>query len=744
MLSLVLVCFSLIHVDDGAATPPQDSSERAAYEAARAKAGHDAKAHVRLALWCESHGLGTERMKHLAMAVLYDPSNALARGLMGLVAYQGKWARPDEVSRQAQDDPKRKALLRDYLQRRANTPETADGHWKLALWCEQNGLTQQAHAHFHQVLKRDPSRDAAWKHLGYKKSGGHWIKPELVAAAKARAQEQQRADKHWKPILERYRTALQGKDRARRAKAEQALAQITDRDTVPMIWATFGRGDAASQKVAVQVLGQIDDASASRFLVLLAVFSGSASVRGEAVTTLRHKDAREFAAMLIAMILEPIEYEVKRVGGPGQRGELLIKGQGSAPNLKRLYTPPAAPSVAMQPGDRVYLDQNGLPVIARPEQTWNLPYMPIYGPGSRNWIMFQQPMPTAQQKGQVLGMLAQSGLGGQGQKIGQLMINAFENQVFINNNNPFLSQNSLLPAAIAMMPDNGLPVTGTTFLSLNMASGETIPVGRMAQEAQKTAVYAQKQLDNDVAAIKEYNASLDQINDRVVPILKDISGLAIGPKPAEWQKWYVNLIGYQFNQMQSPDKPMVVEDVPLAYQPQPIPLGQFMGPIATQRVSCFGAGTLVRTLTGLEPIETLKVGDPVLTQNTRTGTLAYKPILAVHHNPPSKTFEVKLGEETVVSSEFHRFWKSGQGWVMARDLKEGDRLRTLDGPVPVTRIERGEVLPVYNLDVAEDADFFVGRGGVLVHDNTLPDLRERPFDAVEALAGPVKNPRPAP
>ncbi len=30
--------------------------------------------------WCESHGLGAERMKHLAMAVLYDPSNGLARG----------------------------------------------------------------------------------------------------------------------------------------------------------------------------------------------------------------------------------------------------------------------------------------------------------------------------------------------------------------------------------------------------------------------------------------------------------------------------------------------------------------------------------------------------------------------------------------------------------------------------------------------------------------------------------------
>jgi hypothetical protein len=48
MLSLLVVCFGLIGFDDA---PPQDSAARAAYDAARAKAGHDAKAHVRLALW---------------------------------------------------------------------------------------------------------------------------------------------------------------------------------------------------------------------------------------------------------------------------------------------------------------------------------------------------------------------------------------------------------------------------------------------------------------------------------------------------------------------------------------------------------------------------------------------------------------------------------------------------------------------------------------------------------------------
>jgi hypothetical protein len=151
-------------------------------------------------------------------------------------------------------------------------------------------------------------------------------------------------------------------------------------------------------------------------------------------------------------------------------------------------------------------------------------------------------------------------------------------------------------------------------------------------------------------------------------------------------------------------------------------------------MSCFGAGTPVHTLSGVQAIETLKEGDRVLTQDTKTGALGFKPILVVHRNPPSPTYRIALGDETVVSSHFHRFWKAGQGWVMARDLKPGDTVRTLGGLVQVGAIESDEVQPVFNLDVADDADFFVGRQGALVHDNTLPDLRQAPFDAPANLA----------
>ena len=41
---------------------------------------------------------------------------------------------------------------------------------------------------------------------------------------------------------------------------------------------------------------------------------------------------------------------------------------------------------------------------------------------------------------------------------------------------------------------------------------------------------------------------------------------------------------------------------------------------------------------------------------------------------------------------------------------------------------------VYNLDVADEADFFAGSVAALVHDISLPDLKRRPFDAPPAVA----------
>src|SRR4051794_14673565 len=64
---------------------PDAPASRDEYAALAEKAGRDATAQVRLALWCEERSLGPERLKHLARAVLIEPGNVRARGLLGLL-----------------------------------------------------------------------------------------------------------------------------------------------------------------------------------------------------------------------------------------------------------------------------------------------------------------------------------------------------------------------------------------------------------------------------------------------------------------------------------------------------------------------------------------------------------------------------------------------------------------------------------------------------------------------------------
>jgi hypothetical protein len=71
---------------------------------------------------------------------------------------------------------------------------------------------------------------------------------------------------------------------------------------------------------------------------------------------------------------------------------------------------------------------------------------------------------------------------------------------------------------------------------------------------------------------------------------------------------------------------------------------------------------------------------------------------------------------------------------MARELKPGDLVRGIDGVARVSSVEPGDEQPVFNLEVARGQSFFVGRRGLLVHDNSLVAPSPSPFDARPALS----------
>lgn len=700
--------------------------EHAAYEAARAEAGRDPESHVKLALWCEARGMAAAAVRHLTSALLADPKHALARRLMGLVEHDGEWDRPEAIARKVSEDAELAATLAEYNARRARIANTADSHWRLGLWCEQHGLTAEAFAHFTTVTRLDPSREAAWKRVGCRKVGHRWVSEEQLAAEKAERKAQAEATVVWTRRLARWREALADPDR--RAATESELAAVEDRHAVAAIWKVFAnRPNDEDQFRAIQLLGQIDSPGSSRALVALALGAPSLDVRRAAAESLARRDPLDYMGGLIAQVRPLLRYEVRPVGGPGSPGALFVEGDRY--NRLRVYAPPALPFQFVDNGVPWGTDEWGFPVI-------RVPGAPIRT--SRSEIVAN-----------VSGAEFRAGLAG----------DAYQS-VIQSGQTPWALAGQLFKPQYAnpgIVKDSDYNVTLTRTVTEVRPTEEIIPIGRIVGEYQKSAMVAQEQLRQDVAAVERMNQVIKGANDQIADLLNNVTGQNLPSEPASWQAWYADQRGYAYTPPPPRPRPTIQENVPLAYLPRPVAGGRRIGPVtessesfrATPRLTpegthrlatlgyskcCFAADTPVWVREGTRPIRDIQVGDLVLSQGPTSGALHYRPVLAVYHFRPSPTCRIVLRNGPVISTPLHRFWKAGQGWVMARDLKPGDTVRTSAGLDEVQSIEPETVRPVFNLEVAEDASFFVGTQGVLVHDNTPAQRRETAFDAIPELA----------
>jgi Pretoxin HINT domain len=621
MVHAILLCCVLANVGEN---PADSTSDRIAYDAAAAKAGNNTTAHVQLSLWCESHGMTSERIKHLTLAVSLDPANLLARGLLGQIAVDGKWATPDQVEQQNRSDAKSQAIFREYLDRRIRTPQkNVNAQLRLAAWCLENSLKDEARAHYFAVTRLDPSRDIAWIRLGFKKVHDRWMKPDQLAAQKLEADRQKRADKEWKPRLEKLRDAVESTIETRRLKAEKELYQVTDPRAVPMIWKVFASGGEKAQLVAVELFSQIEGPGASFCLLVLAIDKPSSEVRSRAARAITFRDPRDTIGWMINRLHKPYKYELTRGTGSSSTSSLLLDGERF--DLRRLYR--------------------------SPELNVNLAYSKVH------FNMQRMPGVTEQ----------------------------------------IVLTNRLMASQWGLMVAEGLEETG-----------------RANQLVERT-------IDDDIRSIEETNAQINETNSRLLAILETLTAQKMPADPQLWQKWWTDQLGYVYDDRYAETKPSYTSGVEL-------PDLAVNLPVVTLSPSCFAAATVVQTLIGPRKIESIAVGDRVLSQHTTTGALSYQPVLVTHKTGPAATFRIAMGAETIVATGIHRFWKAGKGWTMARDLKAGDRLRTVGGLATVDSIERDATQMVYNLTVAENRDFMVGTAGLLVHDYTFVLAVSEPFD----------------
>ncbi len=211
--------------------------------------------------------------------------------------------------------------------------------------------------------------------------------------------------------------------------------------------------------------------------------------------------------------------------------------------------------------------------------------------------------------------------------------------------------------------------------------------------------------------VAESNATIENRNGKVRPVLAETTGQDFS-SPSEWWTWWKDYNGYESSQ-ERPVYSYAYNDDRSYSVPTPVTVA------GGRSCECFTRGTPIWTKAGLRPIESLKMGDLVLAQDVETGELAYKPIVGTTVRPPSPVVRLTIDEEQITATVGHPFWVAGKGWRMARELTDGVLLHGVKSPSSLLAVATADEATTYNLVVADFATYFVGRCGVLVHDNSL-------------------------
>ena len=117
-------------------------------------------------------------------------------------------------------DPRASSLI-EYQTKKAEATDDAAVQKRLAHWCDEHGLWQQAKSHWEATLRLNSKSDDARKRLGFRVRGGNWV----FDAASAEQVLQTKANAYWK-VLERYHARMRCRSKVAVPGRNEAVAQI--------------------------------------------------------------------------------------------------------------------------------------------------------------------------------------------------------------------------------------------------------------------------------------------------------------------------------------------------------------------------------------------------------------------------------------------------------------------------------------------------------------------------------------
>ncbi len=212
-------------------------------------------------------------------------------------------------------------------------PATAEGNWKMAEWCRENGLLAERELHLQQVIRLEPEHAAAREALGYSLRDGEWATrddvmeqrgfirhrgrwrlPQEIALDEA-DDEQDGKVREWRTQIKRWRTwigkrredeALAGLRALNDPLATDAIAELLPRESNPAI-----------QRLYIEALGRIDTAAAANVLVKFALEIDDDEMRLLCLDQLRSSAHRALAVGHFVAALESSQVAIIRRAAVG-------------------------------------------------------------------------------------------------------------------------------------------------------------------------------------------------------------------------------------------------------------------------------------------------------------------------------------------------------------------------------------------------------------------------------------------
>jgi hypothetical protein len=120
-----------------------------------------------------------------------------------------------------------------------------------------------------------------------------------------------------------------------------------------------------------------------------------------------------------------------------------------------------------------------------------------------------------------------------------------------------------------------------------------------------------------------------------------------------------------------------------------------------------------------KPIEAVKAGDAILSRDPKTGQTKGQQVFSTPVRGVRGSLLLRFSDgERIETTGEHPFYVPGKGFVLAGRLVVGTRVATWKGkPLKVVKVEVNWTTKrtVYNLGVTSFHTYFVGRGGIWVH-----------------------------